>query len=301
MNAALRSMAERTLLRLGVERLAQRFRGGDAVILAYHNIVPAGERIWGETSLHLSQEKFALQLDALAASHDVLPLDVFFATRTSLPTRPQAVITFDDAYEGAITAGVAELVKRGLPATIFVAPALLGTTLWWDRLAARTRGVLPAADRRYALDTLGGKGEAILRWAGVPADDPTQEGHRPRIGTEVQVFAAAARPGIALGSHSWSHSNLTTLTAAELELELSQPLQWLRLRGSGSPPWLAYPYGLYNETVASAASSAGYLGALRIDGGLASRSHRLASTALPRINIPAGISEEGFRLRVIGL
>jgi peptidoglycan/xylan/chitin deacetylase (PgdA/CDA1 family) len=300
MNPALRSAAERTLLRLGAERAAQRFRSGDTAILAYHNIVPAGTTIWGEKSLHLAQDKFGLQLDALAATHDVLPLDVFFDSRRSLPKRPQAVITFDDAYEGALTVGVDELVKRGLPATIFVAPGLLGTTVWWDKLAARSRGVLPSAARRYALDALGGKREPILRWADVP-EDPTREEYQPRIGTEAQVIAAAAKPGIALGAHSWSHPNLTSLTPTELELELSKPLKWLRLRGSGGALWLAYPYGLYNENVASAATSAGYLGALRIDGGLASRSRRAASTALPRINIPAGVSQEGFRLRVIGL
>jgi peptidoglycan/xylan/chitin deacetylase (PgdA/CDA1 family) len=217
-----------------------------------------------------------------------------------MPRRPQAVITFDDAYEGALTVGVEELVKRGLPATIFVAPGLFGTTLWWDKLASRTRGVLPSAARRHTLEALGGKKEPILRWAGV-AQDPAREAYQPRIGTEAQVMAAACRPGISLGAHSWSHPNLTTLTESELELELSRPLKWLRLRGSGGAPWLAYPYGLYNEAVESAAASAGYLGALRIDGGLASRSHRLGCTALPRINIPSGLSDEGFRLRVIGL
>jgi hypothetical protein len=37
--------------------------------------------------------------------------------------------------------GIPELVRRGLPATVFVAPALLDQrAFWWDRLANPTTG-----------------------------------------------------------------------------------------------------------------------------------------------------------------
>jgi peptidoglycan/xylan/chitin deacetylase (PgdA/CDA1 family) len=301
MNAALRSLAEQTLIRLGVNRIAHRAHRSDTVILAYHNIVPSGKTPWGDSSLHLQQAKFAAQLDALVRSHDVVSLDALFDKRSESLTRPRAIITFDDAYAGAITAGVSELVKRGLPATIFVAPALLGKLQWWDILASGTCGVLPVPARRYALDTLAGKGELILQWAGVSIEEDDLEVLRPRIGTEAQVMAAASLPGISLGSHTWSHPNLTALTPEELNSELSRALKWIIAHSNRTLVWLAYPYGLYNDDVARAAANLGYVGALRIDGGLVSSLHPLVPTALPRINIPAGISQEGFRLRLVGL
>jgi hypothetical protein len=64
-------------------------------------------------------------------------------------------------------------------------------------------------------------------------------------------------------------------------------------------PWLAYPYGLASPSVAAAARGAGYTGALAIDGGWWPR--EVADRfMLRRWNAPAGISIEGFRLRLGG-
>ncbi|MDQ3244637.1 MAG: hypothetical protein M3Q09_12990, partial [Gemmatimonadota bacterium] len=130
-----------------------RRRKSGTLILAYHNVVPDGELPCGDISLHLPQQMFATQLDILQETHDVIPLAEAITSHWNPGQRPRVAITFDDAYRGAVTVGVEELVARSLPATIFVAPAFVGGgTFWWDALAAADSGSLDAGLRNRALD-----------------------------------------------------------------------------------------------------------------------------------------------------
>jgi peptidoglycan/xylan/chitin deacetylase (PgdA/CDA1 family) len=298
-NSALKHFAERVLIGSGIARISGRRLRERTLVIAYHNVLPDGESPSGDASLHLPRREFARQLDVVARSHDVVSIEELLV-RSPSTRRPRVVITFDDAYEGALTAGVEELTKRGMPATIFVAPALLGSVPWWDTLAEPERGNVPDDLRRHALDVLGGDAEAILRWAPSASPRSRSASTLPRIATESQLADVASKPGITLGSHSWSHPNLCAVTGTGLEEELVRPLQWLRSRFAAVVPWLSYPYGLFSETVQRAAANAGYLGAVRIEGGWIPRSPP-SSYAIPRLNIPSGLSIDGFRLRLAGL
>lgn len=300
MSRALKRLAEKALITTGIERLAQRGLRERTLVLAYHNILPEGASACGDSSLHLPQREFGRQLDALAQSHEVVALETLLSGQPSSGAA-RMIITFDDAYAGAVTVGVEELRKRKMPATIFVAPALLGTVPWWDVLAESKRGAVPDDLRRHALDILAGKAEAILPWAEANFHLPARAKNLPRIATESELSLTVTTPGITLGSHSWSHPNLTALTEADLESELVRPFQWLNTRFSTVVPCLSYPYGLFNEAAQRFAASAGYLAAFRIDGGWLPRSVSLPSYALPRLNIPAGLSLDGFRLRLAGV
>src|SRR6185503_1881953 len=107
---------------------------------------------------------FRDQLDALQQTHDVVPLrDVL--NEAPRRGRPRVAITFDDAYLGAVRHAPAELSARGMPATIFVAPAFLGgRSFWWDALAD-PRGGLDPGLRERALGDLRGEDAAIRAWA----------------------------------------------------------------------------------------------------------------------------------------
>ena len=271
---------------------------GRTLVLAYHDVVPDGEVVSGNANLHLPQREFARQLDILVGTHDVVSIDMLWK-HSSLSGRPRAIITFDDAYAGALTAGVDELVRRGLPATIFVAPALLGATPWWDILAERTSGVVPDRLQQHALEALGGHGGKILEWARSEAVAPATVSRLPRIATEAQLKTAASRPGITLGSHSWSHPNLRASMGSELEMELTKPFEWLRSRFANFSPWLSYPYGCFSDSVQSVAAKVGYTGSFRVDGGWVPASGPPLH-AIPRLNIPNGLSLNGFRLRLAG-
>ncbi|MDR0787717.1 MAG: polysaccharide deacetylase family protein [Gemmatimonadota bacterium] len=295
----LKQLIETVLVESGIPRLARARLGGQALVLAYHNVVPERETARGDLSLHLPRRAFAAQLDTLLRTHDVVSLEE--AVRSDPHARrPRIAITFDDAYRGAVLCGVEELSRRGLPATIFVAPAFTGGgTFWWDALAGEHG--LDESLRAEALGTLQGKDHLVRARA---AERGLMEHPLPWYQTaadESELADAIRVPGIRLGSHTWSHPNLAALGNAELHEELRRPLVWLQQRFPGALPWLTYPYGLSSAAVERAAAEEGYKGALRVAGGWMNPAGTPAPFALPRYNVPAGLSTRGFTLRTAGL
>lgn len=304
MNAKLKSIAESVLLHGGPARISRLRHRHRALILAYHNVVPDGQPSDGDASLHLPLAAFQAQLAALQDSVDVVPLGELLdgsSDRSATRDRPRVAITFDDAYSGAVTVGLREIAAREMSATMFVSPGRLnGDSFWWDRFAAPMGSSGGDGFRERALEEWGGVEERV---AGRAAERGRTEIVLPdlmRTATEDQLARAADLTGVSLGSHSWSHPNLTSLDDAELETELVRPLHWLTARYENAFPWLSYPYGIVDGRVAAAAAAAGYEAALRIDGGWMPRG-ATDRYMLPRLNVPAGVSETGFRCRLAGL
>lgn len=267
-------------------------------MLALHNVLAQGERPTGDRPLHLPVDHLERFLDSLTATHDVVALDALDSPAKG--PRPRAAITFDDAYAGALHYGLPALAARNLPATIFVAPGLLGQqACWWDRLADPTSG-LDTRLRDEALHRLRGEHRAITLWAAATRQATSAPADAVRIATVDELVSAAASPGVTLGAHSWSHPNLTALSAAELGPEMDKPLAWLRERFPGARPWLAYPYGMTSPVVEHAVEQAGYTLGFRVSGGWVTSvaGERLH---LPRWSVPSGLSERGFVLHAAGV
>ncbi len=294
----MKSTVEAVLVHGGFANLSRHLHRDRTLVLAYHNIVPHGEPITGDRSLHLPVHSFAEHLDLLLRHCDVVPLDSVF-DRTAGGRRPKVAITFDDAYRGTVAAGVTELVMRGLPATIFVVPAFLGgNSFWWDAVLPVARDRMDGF-REWALSALRGRDQEIKAWAKAAGVRSLQLPLHALTATEEELRRAAAQPGITLGSHTWSHPNLTQLDADAVEQELTSPLEWLRQRFESVVPWLAYPYGLASPTVERAAAATGYHGAFGVTGSWLPQTNARAF-ALPRLNIPAGVTPNGFILRLSG-
>lgn len=300
LRAALKGGAERALVWSGAARVQRRRMSGRVLVLAYHNVVPDDAAHVGDLANHLPLSSFAAQLAQLRRTHDVIPLSEAFTKPRVCSIRPRAVITFDDAYRGSVVHGLVELVRQQLPATFFVAPSFIGGgSFWWDALAQREGGLDPEL-RERALTTLRGEDATVRAWA-------TRHGYliaRPTADacgcTEEELAHAASTPGITLGAHTWAHPNLVQLSPHERAAELARPLQWLRARFSNVLPWLAYPYGAFDRDVERAAATAGYEGALTVSGGFIP-AEAMNRFAIPRINIPAGLSDFGFALCAAGL
>lgn len=282
-----------------VAPLSRAMHRGRTLVLAYHNVVPDGHAPLGERSLHLPQRVFGAQLDALCASHDVVPLDALLDPPRG--RRPRAVLTFDDAYRGALTAGLEELRSRSLPATVCVAPGLLGDqSTWWDTYADPATGALDAAFRTQALGPCGGRLDDVRAAAARSGRLATPMPPWARTGAEDDLARAVAA-GMTVAAHSWSHANLAVVSGPALVREVQEPLDWLRARfPAATVGWFAYPYGLSSPAVEAAVRTAGYRGALLVSGGYLPRA--LPPTErLPRLNVAAGLSRAGFVLRTAGV
>jgi peptidoglycan/xylan/chitin deacetylase (PgdA/CDA1 family) len=278
--------------------MTQRRVRGKRLILAYHGIRPEGEPVAGESALFIAQRDFAVHLDMLAAEADVVPLDRIDEAGDG---RARIAITIDDAYRGAVNVGVRELARRGLPATIFVAPARLNNhVFWWDAISHES-GTLNEKLRNHALYELEGKDEQVRAWAaraGIPACDELPA--YAQTATRAELTAALRFPGITLGSHTWSHANLASLGIAEIVTEVRRSREWLRVEfGERAIDWLAYPYGLESVQARVAVAEGSYKGALRVVGGW-HRAAEVSPFARPRLNVGAGLSSAGLRARLQG-
>jgi peptidoglycan/xylan/chitin deacetylase (PgdA/CDA1 family) len=286
---------ELALTRSGLIQVARRMHRQDVLVLSYHNVVPDGAEVRGDRSLHIGQEQLHRQLSTLSRTHHLIPID---GIRDASAGKARVAVTFDDAYRGAIQLGIEVLADLNVPATVFVAPSCLGAQrFWWDILSNEQD--VAASEREFALSELQGKASAVLAWAGLPSDQPDPSLHT-LTATEAELATALAIDGVTLGSHTWSHPNLTALLAAEIQEELDSSLRWLRERyPHRTVDWLSYPYGRWSRAVADAARRVGYSGAFRIAGGWIRKDDH--PFALPRLNVPAGLSLEGLELRSSGL
>jgi peptidoglycan/xylan/chitin deacetylase (PgdA/CDA1 family) len=292
-----RGVAERILGRAGRGFLRTPVVAGRAAILAYHNVVPDGVAPAGDDSLHLPLSAFARQLDFLQDYCEVVPLERIRQPATN--GRLAVAITFDDGYRGTLTLGAAELARRGLPATVFVPPGLLeDRSFWWDDLADPVQGLADGL-RVRALGELRGV-DADVR-AAFPARAP-QYPPSMRSGTVEELRRATEVADLRIGAHSWSHPNLAAIGAGDLDGELARPLAWIRERfPEQAIPWIAYPYGLSSAAVEAAAAAAGYVNGLLAEGGTFRRGGGHPAYAVPRVNVPAGVSLDGFALRLAGV
>lgn len=292
----------RALTALGAARIGRWARRDALLVLTYHNIVERREDArQGEASLHLDRASFGEQLDVLRETHDVVSLAEMLNGCRWRGDRPRALITFDDAYRGAMTIGIDELAARRMVATVFVAPAFTGgRTFWWDALAAGYGGEMPEGIRQEALMKHDGYDERVREWARRTGVELGAGGDLQRCATVRELRAASRAPGIIFGAHSWSHPVLANLGAADLRHELRLPLDWLRESLDNVVPALAVPYGICSPWVECEARRSGYAAVFTGRRGWIPASSMLPFT-LPRENVPAGLGRETFVLRSAGV
>lgn len=294
----MKNTAERILATSLAAALNRRRLNGRRLVLAYHNVIPRNASQAGERSLHLPVDSFASQLDAILASGLAVvdaesPLGVAGG-------RPEISVTFDDAYASVFSVALPELSKRSIPATVFVAPGILGQpAMWWDQLAGSGTGSIPGEARSRALRELQGDHQRIM----LDADSSTgSEPSSPqlRIATEAELHGAISQfDGFRVAAHSWSHANLAEIQEQRLREELRGAIGWLNDRWpERTSRIIAYPYGLSSAFVRDQCREAGYSRAFLVSGGWSQRTPDEFS--FPRLNVSSGVSLRGFKARLAG-
>ena len=195
--------------------------------------------------LAMNSATFSEQCTWLARRTDTVDLARAVALMDRRGRLPSGVstITFDDGFADNFDLALPTLKRSGLTAAVFVVAATL--------------------DRGHTVD-----------WV----DDPPEFTLETLTRDQIQMLDAE---GIDIGSHSLFHKNLTTLTYEECVEDLTTSRLILEEIVSKPVPYLAYPRGLWNETVAKAAQAAGYSGAFSLPIG----PEAVGAFSMPRIGI----------------
>jgi peptidoglycan/xylan/chitin deacetylase (PgdA/CDA1 family) len=251
---------------------------GKVVILMYHRVLPRVdvESTFVQPGMYVTPETFERHLQFLTAHFELLTFRELLAKWGCGDWNDRArycAITFDDGWVDNYEHAWPLLRQYGAPATIFLPTALIGsdTRLWFDRLAdvlcRRDEGTRDEWDAlieraKYLSEP---ERERLIDGLAAAAGGTDAGGRRFMTWDEVEEMS---RQGIAFGSHSRSHANLTRLDAAALAAELRDSLDILRARPINHVPVLAYPNGNCNREVARAAQAAGYRAAVTVRRGL---------------------------------
>ncbi|MEO7043537.1 MAG: polysaccharide deacetylase family protein, partial [Gemmatimonadaceae bacterium] len=174
-----------------------------------------------------------------------------------------------------------------------------GKTFWWDILSQADSGLDDAFRARALTDAHGLNGQVLelARAAGMRENEVPPHASGASSG---QLADALEFSGITLAAHTSNHPNLVSLDDGELMNELAQPLEWLKQYGERALPMVSYPYGLADRRVMDASHDAGYHAGFMIEGGWTSP-RPSNPFAIPRLNVPAGVSRAGFVLRAAGV
>jgi peptidoglycan/xylan/chitin deacetylase (PgdA/CDA1 family) len=199
-----------------------------------------------------------------------------------LPPRAVAV-TFDDGYADLADSAFPILRESGVPATVFLVAALVGTNrpFWWED-AAQLLARVPEPRAAALLSACGlpvppRSGDLVPTLKYAPADrreaflDALRRITAPaaiqRMSLNWTEVHRAIDMGIDFGSHSLTHPVLTTLDDVTLATELRQSRAAIEAATGRPCTTLAYPNGDYDSRVRAAAAEAGYRWAFTMERG----------------------------------
>jgi peptidoglycan/xylan/chitin deacetylase (PgdA/CDA1 family) len=266
------------------------------MVLSYHNVVRDERFGYGDRSLHLALPVFEAQLKMLRSIGEIVPLDTLLAE--THPSSRLIAITFDDAYAGALEFGVGLCEAEQTACTVFVSPALLGTIAPWDAYAAALRWSESA--RNEYLQEGGGLRSDQQFTDGKTALEASGAVEAVRIATVEELDRRLkSSTFMRVGNHTFNHVNLSALSAELAWRDIHEGMNWLQVRfPERVQRVVAYPYGLAPSVeVRERLRLEGICGLLN-SGGWQLREAPVSMSTFPRWNIPAGISERGFKLRL---
>jgi len=271
-------------------------RRHDALVLGYHRVVADFEReaSYACPSMLVSRAMLECHLDWIARRFQVVSLDEL---RCHLEARsrtapPIAAITFDDGYRDVYEHAFPLLMRKGLPATVFVATNYVGTdgVLPHDKLYL----LLERASHRWR--SFSQQMMRLLMHLDLPLPVPTlataassvyaalrtlltslAEIDVQRIITALEVdcglsggvpsgfrlmswdmLADMRRAGMGVGSHTRSHCLLTNESATRVIEETAGSQQVLTAKLGAPATCFAYPDGHFDATSVRAVAAAGY-------------------------------------------
>jgi peptidoglycan/xylan/chitin deacetylase (PgdA/CDA1 family) len=217
----------------------------------------------------VTEADFERQVAHLAETRAALSLDdliAFLDGRKELS--PDAVlVTIDDGYRSTMTVAHEVLRKHEVPAIAFVTPSLID--------AGEAAHGAPIADGP----------EPYLTW---------------------DELRRIADEGMTIGSHSWSHRSMGSLSLDEAAEEARRSRDALERELRRPVLSYAYPYGTradYSEAIAERVAHAGYKVAFTSQHGPVWPTRKgsvLDALMLPRIKIEAGEGQLAFRLAIRG-
>jgi peptidoglycan/xylan/chitin deacetylase (PgdA/CDA1 family) len=283
-----RRLTRSTLIRTGLGAIASRALRPGLYVLSYHRIGDWRATSYDAGVFTCEAARFREHLALLGRRFDLVNLETLRKAlkQGTAPARPMAMLTFDDGYRDNYLVAFPILKEMGATAVFFLPTAFIGTGVlpWWDQVAWMVRHAAAAQIQLpYSEGEIPVKGDVdravirVLGWfkrtdhvpvdeklaaireaCGSPAFDASESPQLFMSWAEAREMHAA---GMAIGSHTHTHSILSHLSGADQEDELGRSREILESELRAPVDTLAYPVGrsfCYTEDTISRARKVGY-------------------------------------------
>ena len=297
--ANLKTAVSRGLRLTGVDRLIGALTGTSRIptVISYHRVVSHFEESSRNSisSMLISTRMFEQHLDWIGRHYEFVSLDEIGShlDTARASAKPMAAIAFDDGYSDVYHNAFPVLVKKGIPATVFVVTGLVGTEQMHihDKLYLLLKSAFSNARQtsRQVVELLRNAAivmpnmETIGRMQpdpfGVMAalldDVPQAEANRMIQVLEARFGLGPGRydglsslswemleemqsAGMTIGSHTRTHPLLTNESTEKVIEETTRSRGDLEGRLRMKVQHFAYPDGRYNADATTAVAAAGY-------------------------------------------
>lgn len=303
---------------------ARALRGSPVTLLTYHTLGADDEDFDAWTVLRRSD--FLRQVEQLRHDYDIVSLDD--ALSDAAPTRPRAVLTFDDGHSGWHEHLLPIIEREALPVTLYVATGHVqsGVPYWFDAVVNALQTAAPvtldASAAGLGRITLGAERgepnwlrisallEAMKALEPAPRDAlaarivaATANAPRPRFRALAPLAVAQLRElaqsrWVTIGSHSHGHQLLDRIGLDAARESIAQSLALLAQWCGRTVTHFAYPNGNYNAALAAALPALGLASAVTTNKGLWRREG--SRYELPRINVGRFDDAARWRLNLLG-
>lgn len=288
----------------------RRFPPASGLVLMYHEVLPDDIALPAWTVVRESD--FHQQMQCLATHFDVVSLDeaVDRVSGKAASTRPFAVVTFDDGYQGNARTVLPIMERMGLPFTVYAATrAIVENDLYWyDRIISalafnreiRVTVKVDGTPESYTIPSSGEDG----RWVHVQrllsrmklmpaaerdaaaseiAADLSLSDSPLKMLTEEELRLLSASSCVTIGCHTHGHELLDRISPREAgeTLRLSSDLL-TRITGT-HPRHFAYPNGNVNQVVRGIVQQSGFETAVTTASGL--WSGEVSMMEIPRVGV----------------
>jgi peptidoglycan/xylan/chitin deacetylase (PgdA/CDA1 family) len=213
---------------LGLTKFAAWLNREQVMILCYHCVTPRPDLISSDPwKMFLDADSFDSQLEYLQKKYNVISLQEYIEARRENRKLPpySVVLTFDDGKRNFLTVIAPYLTKRNLSATTFV--------------------VVNNTDKAFFVNG------SANPYGWKPEDD-----HNDLSWQDLNRLVKEQK--IAVGSHSFTHPNLSEISFEEAAYELKTSHQNIVANVNHKDVAVAYPHGQTSEDVMKIAQDVGY-------------------------------------------
>ncbi|MBI9099183.1 MAG: polysaccharide deacetylase family protein [Spirochaetaceae bacterium] len=290
-------------------------KANGAIILMYHSVADASQDRWIDKNNHVPADIFALQMDFLSKNKNVVSLDELISTiqQGKTPESGTVVITFDDGYLDNMTIAAPILDKYNFPATLFLPCGYIdrGENQWIDQVYSffkfRSKHILKWGTNKNVSYDLKNQQEFQIAYNEVCSNLMTSgKESRNHLLTEIknQLQPVESIPRLTmnwddvqtllsdytcfnLGGHTIEHTDLTSVTLDEAEIELRNCAEWIKRETSYTANNFSFCYGRTSEGLRHLISKSGFNSACGGDGIDPIITNKTQPYRLPRIAAPA--------------